>query len=76
MVSSSTRLLRVGAVVAVSLMLGWALSMTGCSGQPGEGSGVAARDEKVTGQEDAVLTSPPNVPPPITRKHEIGRAHV
>ena len=69
MVSSSTRLLRVGAVVAVSLMLGWALSMTGCSGQPGAGSGVAARDEKVTGQEDAVLTSPPNVPPPITRKH-------
>lgn len=27
------------------------------------------REEKIVGQENAVLTDPPSVPPPITRKH-------
>ena len=32
-------------------------------------SAIAARAQLVTGQEEAVLTDPPNVPPPITRTH-------
>ncbi len=38
-------------------------SLTACHG----GSGSAS--DAVQGQEDAVLTDAPNVPPPITRKH-------
>ena len=38
-----------------------ALSVGGC--------GIGGGNEKVEGQEDAVLTSAPNVPPPITRRH-------
>ncbi len=32
-------------------------------------AGCGSSSEKVSGQEDAVLTSAPNVPPPITRHH-------
>jgi nitrite reductase (NO-forming) len=33
------------------------------------GCGMGASDDKIAGQEDAVLTTAPNVPPPITRRH-------
>jgi nitrite reductase (NO-forming) len=33
------------------------------------GCGAGGGDDKIVGQEDAVLTSAPNVPPPITRRH-------
>jgi nitrite reductase (NO-forming) len=53
------------AAVALALVL-----LAGCAPQGSTPpSAVAARAEKVTGQEDAVLTDPPNVPPPITRRH-------
>ncbi|MEO5987356.1 MAG: copper-containing nitrite reductase [Candidatus Eisenbacteria bacterium] len=57
------------AAVAISLF-GWALAMiVGCSGPKSGPDANGARAENVTGQEEAVLTAPPNVPPPITRKH-------
>ena len=37
-------------------------TVTGCGGAGGG-------EEKLEGQEEAVLTSAPNVPPPITRRH-------
>ncbi len=58
-----------GTAVAIPL-LGWALAMiAGCSGPKQDLHANDARNEKVTGQEEAVLTAPPNVPPPITRTH-------
>ncbi len=44
-------------------------ALAGCSPSGREPSSVAARNEAVSGQEDAVLTDPPNVPPAITRTH-------
>ncbi len=34
-----------------------------------KGAGAKGSDPEITGEEKAVLTSPPMVPPPITRKH-------
>lgn len=57
---------RAGATAA----LGWALALlAGCSSPPQTISAISARAEQVTGQEEAVLTDPPHVPPPITRTH-------
>jgi nitrite reductase (NO-forming) len=62
--------LRAWLTVIASLFLSWAVALlAGCSTRGGEPSAVAARNEPVTGQEAAVLTDPPNVPPPITRRH-------
>ncbi len=41
---------------------------TGCNEQSGK-AGAAAASEAVSGAEEAVLTSAPEVPPPITRNH-------
>ena len=62
---------RASAGAATGLLLASTLAalLAGCSGPPSGTSAVGARAEKVTGQEDAVLTDPPNVPPPITRRH-------
>jgi len=48
-------------VLPVGIACLLALSLLGCSTKGGE--------EKLSGQEDAVLTAAPNVPPPITRRH-------
>jgi nitrite reductase (NO-forming) len=58
-----------GAVLTLLLFASAFSGLAGCSGPPTGTSAVGARAEKVTGQEDAVLTDPPNVPPPITRRH-------
>jgi len=61
---------RLPAVVATfSLLAASFAALAGCAGPPSGTSAVAARAEKVTGQEEAVLTDPPNVPPPIIRRH-------
>jgi nitrite reductase (NO-forming) len=63
------RMHAIAAFVALALVLA-----AGCSSPQRDSatrtpSSLAARAEAVTGQEDAVLTNPPNVPPPITRTH-------
>lgn len=44
-------------------------ALLGCSRGHDRPSAVAARADRVTGEEEAVLTDPPAVPPPITRRH-------
>lgn len=46
-------------ILAISLQL-----LAGCFGDK-----KSAADSHIKGQEEAVLTDPPNVPPPISRKH-------
>ncbi|MBT9587602.1 nitrite reductase, copper-containing [bacterium] len=41
----------------------------GCAPTPPVGNNSPVADEKLQGEEVAVLTDAPNVPPPITRKH-------
>ena len=57
----------------VLLALIFALALAGAGCAPGDAtravSALAARDAAVSGQEDAVLTDPPTVPPPIARRH-------
>ena len=48
-------------------MLAAALALAGCDSSKDRAQ--PATDEAVTGSEEAVLTSAPNVPPPITRDH-------
>jgi nitrite reductase (NO-forming) len=58
------------AVTLAALALGLTASWR-CAAGPAEEpvTAIAARDNRVSGEEEAVLTDPPNVPPPITRKH-------
>ena len=51
------------------LLLAPLLGLTGCSAPTSGPSAEAALADRITGQEDAVLTDAPHVPPPITRKH-------
>ena len=51
------------AVVLVAAGTVMGAGLAACSGRPGPTT------EAIQGQEDAVLTDAPNVPPPITRKH-------
>ncbi len=44
-------------------------ALLGCSRGHDGPSADAARADRVTGEEEAVLTDPPFVPPPITRRH-------
>ena len=58
------------ALAALALLLTTALALTSCANRASEEpSAIAARQSKVTGSEEAVLTDAPNVPPPITRDH-------
>ncbi|HEX5220971.1 MAG TPA: copper-containing nitrite reductase [Verrucomicrobiae bacterium] len=53
---------------AVAVMALFA-NVLGASEAPVKASGVKVIDPEVKGEEHAVLTQAPNVPPPITRKH-------
>jgi nitrite reductase (NO-forming) len=67
--TDGSRLLRRATLAPVAIALAL---VAGCSSPEPDTrvpSAIAARAEAVTGQEDAVLTDPPNVPPPITRTH-------
>jgi nitrite reductase (NO-forming) len=46
-----------------------AAGLTGCRGGSAPAAGGAPGANTVQGQEEAVLTDAPNVPPPITRRH-------
>jgi len=58
--------LPVAVVVLLAASFG---ALAGCSRGHDRPSAIAARAEKVVGEEVAVLTDPPSVPPPITRRH-------
>ncbi len=61
--------LRLAALVVV-IVLGVLAFSSACAPKSGDRpTALASRDMKVTGQENAVLTDAPSVPPPITRTH-------
>jgi nitrite reductase (NO-forming) len=52
-----------------SVIFGVCLSLAAFSNEARSATDVENREEKIVGQEDAILTDAPNVPPPITRKN-------
>jgi nitrite reductase (NO-forming) len=59
-----SRLLAALIPAALALTTAW-----GCTASAERVTAVVAREDQVEGQEQAVLTDPPNVPPPIARRH-------
>ena len=57
------------ALSGVFLSCLWGCAPTPPVGNPPVGNQAPAAEEKLQGEEVAVLTDAPNVPPPITRKH-------
>jgi nitrite reductase (NO-forming) len=60
-------------VLIVAATIAAMLGLSACRGNGGRGAGGAqdrasGQNQQVSGQETAVLTDPPNVPPPITRR--------
>ncbi|MFN8589347.1 MAG: copper-containing nitrite reductase [Candidatus Eisenbacteria bacterium] len=65
-------ILRSTFVLVAVASLAWGLAaLTGCSNgsAPGAVSALFARNEKISGTEEAVLTDAPAVPPALTRNH-------
>src|SRR5262245_18908738 len=65
-VTMKQNLLKQLSAVAVIAMFA---NVLGASEAPVKANGVKLIDPEVKGEEHAVLTQAPNVPPPITRKH-------